>query len=156
MPDGPRYDDDYYAWTQYQADVLRTMRRADNRLDRENLAEEIEDLGKSERNAVRSQITRVLEHFLKLAHSPASQPRYGWIASVVEARQALGRHLTPSLRNAAREELPALYRDAREIAAIRLREHAEDSAANTLPQACSYTLDQVLQRDWFPEPPKPE
>src|SRR5260370_34295988 len=51
MPDGPRYDDDYYAWTQYQAEVLRTMRRADNRLDRERVAEEIEDLGKSERGA---------------------------------------------------------------------------------------------------------
>ena len=51
MPDGPRYDDDYYAWTQYQAEVLRTMRRADNRLERERVAEEIEDLGKSERGA---------------------------------------------------------------------------------------------------------
>ena len=37
MPDGPRYDDDFYAWTQYQAEVLRTMRRADNRLDREKM-----------------------------------------------------------------------------------------------------------------------
>ena len=39
MPDGPRYDDDYYAWTQYQAEVLRTMHRTDNRLDRELVAE---------------------------------------------------------------------------------------------------------------------
>ena len=81
MPDGPRYDDDFYAWTQYQAEVLRTMRRTDNRLDRDHLAEEIEELGKSERSTVFSQITRILEHFLKLAYSPAEQPRYGWIAS---------------------------------------------------------------------------
>lgn len=37
MPDGPRYDHDFYAWTQYQAEVLRTMRPADSRLDRETL-----------------------------------------------------------------------------------------------------------------------
>ena len=49
MPDGPRYDDDFYAWTQFQAQVLRSLRTRDNRFDREHLAEEIEDLGKSER-----------------------------------------------------------------------------------------------------------
>jgi Domain of unknown function DUF29 len=152
MPDGPRYDDDFYAWTQYQAEVLRTMRRADNRLDRDNLAEEIEDLGKSERNAVYSQICRILEHFLKLTYSPAEPPRYGWMASIVEARQALGRHLTPTLRNAARQEFPALYGDAREIAAIRLREHGEQAAAEALPVTCPYTLEQVLERGWYPEP----
>ena len=55
MPDGPRYEDDFYAWTQHQAEVLRTMPVSDNRFDREHVAEEIEDLGKSERDAVRSQ-----------------------------------------------------------------------------------------------------
>jgi Domain of unknown function DUF29 len=153
MPDGPRYDDDFYAWTQHQAEVLRTMRRADNRLDREHLAEEIEDLGKSERNAVYSRIARILEHFLKLAYSPAEPPRYGWMASILEARQALGRHLTPTLRNAARQEFPALYRDAREVAAIRMLEHGEEAAAEALPAICPYTLEQVLQRGWCPEPP---
>ena len=156
MPDGPRYDDDYYAWTQYQAEVLRTTRRADNRLDREHLAEEIEDLGKSERNAVYSQIVRILEHFLKLAYSPAEPPRYGWIASVVEARQALDRHLTPTLRNAALQKFPVLYDDAREIAAIRLREHGEDVAVDALPEQCPYRLEQVLERGWYPDAPKRE
>ena len=152
MPDGPRYDDDFYAWTQHQAEVLRTMRRADNRLDREHLAEEIEDLGKSERNAVYSQIARILEHFLKLAYSPTEAPRYGWMASIAEARQALDRHLTPTLRNAAGQEFSALYRDAREIAAIRLREHGEDAAAEALPSVCPYTMEQIFERGWYPEP----
>jgi hypothetical protein len=144
MPDGPRYDDDFFAWTQHQAEVLRTMRRVDNRLDREHLAEEIEDLGKSERNAVYSQIARILEHFLKLAYSPAEPPRYGCMASIVEARQALGRHRTPTLRNAARQEFAALYRDA--------REHREEAAADALPLMCPYTLEQVLERGWYPAP----
>ena len=76
MPDGPRpkgpnYEDDFYAWTQFQAQVVRTLPTADNRFDREHLAEEIEDLGNSYRDAVRSQVRRILLHFLKLAHSPA-------------------------------------------------------------------------------------
>ena len=45
MPDGPRYDDDFFAWTQYQAQVLRTLRTRDNRFDRENLVEEVEAWG---------------------------------------------------------------------------------------------------------------
>ncbi len=63
MPDGPRYDDDYYAWTQYQAEVLRTMRRADNRLDRERVAEEIEDLASivEARRALADKITSTLQ-----------------------------------------------------------------------------------------------
>ena len=48
-PNGPGYDEDFYAWTQYQAEVLRSMPCDDNRFDRDNVAEEIEDLGKSER-----------------------------------------------------------------------------------------------------------
>ena len=65
MPDGPRYEDDFYAWTQYQAEVLRSMAVADNRFDRENVVEEIETLGRSERDAVRSQVRRIIEHLLK-------------------------------------------------------------------------------------------
>ncbi len=87
MPDGPPpkspdYDDDFYAWTQHQAAVLREMPAADNRFDREHVAEEIEDLGKSERDAVRSQVRRIIEHFLKLQYSPAQEPRYGWMRSI--------------------------------------------------------------------------
>jgi hypothetical protein len=101
MPDGPRYDDDFYAWTQYQAEVLRTMRRADSRLDRERLAEEIEDSGKSERNAVRTQVVRIIEHLLKLEHSPAVDPRSDWEATVIEARQALADSISVTLQRDA-------------------------------------------------------
>jgi len=73
MPDGPRYDDDFYAWTQHQAEVLRSLPVTDDRFDREHVAEEIEDLGKSERDAVRSQIRRIIEHLLKLGYSPAKE-----------------------------------------------------------------------------------
>ncbi len=159
MPDGPNrngpdYEEDFYGWTQYQAEVLRSMPCDDNRFDREHVAEEIEDLGKSERRAAESQIIRVLEHFLKIAHSPADRPRYGWMSSIADARQHLKRTLTRSLRHQAESDFAELYEDAREAARLGLLEYGEDAAAAALPEACPYTLDQVLDRNWYPEPPQ--
>ena len=152
MPDGPRYDDDFYAWTQYQAEVLRSLPTSDNRFDREHVAEEIEDLGKSERNAVRSDIRRILEHFLKLAHSPAAEPRATWMASIAGARAELDDHLTPTLRHDAERALPSLYARAQKIARIGLLGYGEAAAVSGFPPDCPYTLDQILDGDWYPEP----
>src|ERR1700738_208694 len=116
MPDGPLYEDDFYAWTQHQAMVLRTIAVADNRFDRENVAEEIEDLGRSERDAARSR--RIIEHLLRLAYSPAQQPHFDWMASIVDARAVLGDKISPTLRRDAEAVLAKLYRDARRQAEL--------------------------------------
>jgi hypothetical protein len=151
MPDAPRYDEDFFAWTQHQAMVLRTMAVTDNRFDRENVAEEIEDLGRSERDAVRSQIRRIIEHFLKLAYSPAEQPRFDWMASIVEARATLGDKISATLRRDAEAMLPKLYRDGRRLAELSLRAYGEDKAAEGLPQSCPYSLDDICREDWYPD-----
>ncbi|HLY46976.1 MAG TPA: DUF29 domain-containing protein [Stellaceae bacterium] len=153
MPDGPRYDDDFYAWTQYQAEVLRTLRTRDNRFDREHLAEEIEDLGNSERDAVRSQVRRVLVHFLKLAYSPARDPRFDWMASIVDARAILEDKLSSSLRRDIETRMTRLYAVARNQAVIDLLKYGEQDAARLLPAECPYPIDQILAEDWYPVPP---
>ena len=153
MPDGPRYEDDFFAWTQHQAMVLRSMAVADNRFDRENVAEEIESLGRSERDAVRSQIRRIIEHLLKLAHSPARQPRFDWMASIIEARSTLGDKISPTLRQDAEIMLARLYRDGRRLAELALRGYGENQAADALPHHCPYSLDDIFREDWYPEPP---
>jgi hypothetical protein len=154
MPDGPRYDDDFYAWTQYQAKVLRDMQVEDNRFDRDNVVEEIESLGKEQWDAVRSQVRRILEHLLKLAYSPATQPRYGWMRSINEARTQLGDKLSPTLRKHLQTRLFQLYEEARENAELALKESREDAAADRLPPTCPYRLAQIIERGWYPEPPK--
>jgi hypothetical protein len=153
MADGPRYDDDFYAWTQYQAAELREMPARDNRFDREHVAEEIEDLGKNERNAVRSQIRRIIDHLLKLAYSPAAPPRFGWIETVRDARQDLTDRLTPTLRRDAEANLSKLYADARKRAEAALREYGEPDLADALPQDCPYSLDEICREDWYPNRP---
>jgi hypothetical protein len=157
MPDGstpkaPDYDDDFYAWTQHQAAVLREMPLADNRLDREHVAEEIEDLGKHVRNAVRSQLRRIMEHFLKLQYSPAREPRYGWMASIVDARVEIDDAITPTIRNEVEGDLPRLYRQAKKQATASLQEYGEPEIIDRLPVVCPYTFEQLLDDDWYPEP----
>jgi len=152
MPDGPRYEDDFFAWTQHQAQVLRTLRTRDNRFDHEHVAEEIEDLGKSERDTVRSHVERILVHFLKLAYSLASAPRFDWMDSIIEARSVLENKLSPSLRRDAEERLVRLYAIARKRGALELTKYGEHEAARALPAECPYSIDEILADDWYPEP----
>src|SRR5918995_5795462 len=85
------YQTDYYAWTKDQAAKLRALAAAgvNSTLDLENLAEEVESLGRSDLNTVRSQVRRIIEHLLKLEHSPAVEPRFGWQDSVIDARDVI-------------------------------------------------------------------
>jgi uncharacterized protein DUF29 len=152
MPDGPRYEDDFYAWTQYQAKVLRTLPTADNRFDREHLAEEIEDLGRSYRDAVRSQVRRILLHFLKLSHSPARDPRSDWMNSIDDARAEIADKLTATLRRDIEEALPRLYAVTRKQVTRDLEKYGEHAAAQSLAIECPYTIDQIFAEDWYPEP----
>ena len=152
MPDGPRYEDDFYAWTQYQAEVLRSMPAPDNRFDRGHVAEEIEDLGKSERDAVRSQIRRIIELFLKLSYSRAEQPRLGWMETIDEARETLSDKLSATLGRDAEASLENLYTVGRRRAARALIRHDEAETAARLPSACPWSLDEICREDWYPEP----
>src|SRR5690348_15042634 len=96
------YEEDTAAWAEQQAAALRAAARGGSNqlLDWENLAEEIEDLGKSLRIALKSQISRVILHQIKLMHSPASDPRRGWRRTIRQARDEIARILedSPSLR----------------------------------------------------------
>jgi hypothetical protein len=142
------YEEDFYVWTEVQTAHLRARRLAE--LDLNNLIEEVEGLGHAERSAVLSNSSVVIEHLLKLQHSPATDQRGGWIDSVLDHRRRLGYDLTPRLRAILAEQLPEVYEEARRIAARRLRLHGEPAAATTLPATCPYGIDQIIE-DWWPE-----
>ncbi len=75
------YDEDFFAWTKEQAEGLRSAAQggSNRALDWENLAEEIEDLARSQLHVARAaRSRRIIEHLLKLEYSPATDPRRGW------------------------------------------------------------------------------
>jgi hypothetical protein len=146
------YDEDFLRWTEEQAAALRRTKGSNLPLDWENLAEEIEDLGRSVRRELISQIRRILRHLLKLEASPAAGLRAGWRASIHEARAEIDTLLeeNPSLRREVdaiiEKQLPAAGR----LAADDLSRHGEAVAAvKKKVQERGYTAAQVLG-DWLP------
>ena len=145
-PASDLYEADFPLWAERQAALLRA-RRFDE-LDLDNLIEEVEDLSRRERDAVESHVETVLEHLLKLELSSAERPRRGWLVTVDKQRAKLARELTATLRNHLGAELPALYAGLRRPVARQLEK--DSLPPDALPAACPYTLEQILDPDWFP------
>jgi Domain of unknown function DUF29 len=83
------YERDFVLWTKQQAEALRAAARSGSNqaLDWENLAEEIESLGRSDRRELHSQIYRIIRHLAKLQFSPATDPRRGWREAIRDGRR---------------------------------------------------------------------
>ena len=113
------YDSDFYLWTQAQADALRAAgkgQRGSNAVEWERVAEEVEDLGKSDLREVRSYVTRIIEHLFKLAWSRNADPRSGWEAEIARFRGELEDTLSESLRRLVEEDLEKLHVRAAKVA----------------------------------------
>ena len=148
LPPAELYDRDYYTWTQEQARALRERRLEE--LDWTNVAEEIEDLGKSERRALLSRLTRLLEHLLKYAHSRErmfENNARGWELSARNARDAFRDRLeeSPGLRPQLEDLYSRAYREASNdvLKALRL----PDSA---IPETPPWTLDEIIDDTFLP------
>jgi hypothetical protein len=149
------YETDFVLWAEAQAGALREAARAGTNLplDWENLAEEIESLGKSQRRELRSRLTVIVEHLLKLEHSRTSEPRSGWMRTIDRERSEIEIVLddSPSLRREVARLIEGSSQRAARFATSDLFGYGEAVARLPTP---SYTEEQVLG-DWFPEPPKP-
>jgi len=145
------YEEDFYAWTQQQAELLRRLPPVGNELDLEHIAEEIEDLGRSDLRTAQSLCEHIIEHFLKLEYSGLNEPADHWRDEIVEWRLQLEKVLTRSIL--AKLDLPDRYRAALRL--VRRLERDVPGLSGRLPVECSYTLEQILgsrDEDWFPEP----
>jgi hypothetical protein len=146
-PPARLYEEDFHEWALEQARLLRERRFEE--LDLDNLIEEVDDLARRDLQSVRSRVRTVIEHLLKLEHSPLVEPRAGWRATIRTQRSDLADDLTPSLRRLVEADLARLYTPPRDNAAGALRDHGEDAVADSLPDTCPYTLDQIMG-DWLP------
>lgn len=151
---GDLYDEDFVRWTQQQAALLRRAKDAGVNLplDWDNLAEEIDSLGQSNRRELQSQIRRTLRHLLKLEASPASEPRAGWWTTVLDARAEIGALLedSPSLRREVEAMIAKQLPVAARLAVGDLEAHGEPTEQVEARRAAGgFTADEVLG-DWFP------
>ena len=147
QPTKDLYEQDFYAWSRRQAELLRLQRFSD--LDLAHLIEEVEDLGEAVYRSVRSRVRTIVEHLLKLEHSPASEPKRGWRETIRTQRADLDEDLSAALRPRIEAGLPQFYQKARRDAGAALRDYGEPAAADALPRACPYTLDRIIS-DWLP------
>jgi len=143
---GTLYEDDVIAWAERQAALLR--RGEWSQLDIHNIAEEIEDVGKSEKRELRHRMAVLVEHLIKWRWQPRRRGS-SWLTTIRVQRidiQKLLRKM-PSLKNmmADAEFADEVWRDAVVLA---LKE-AEDEIEN-LPETNPWTLDQVMQPDFLP------
>jgi hypothetical protein len=143
--DDDLYERDFYAWTQDQAVRLRSL-TGNNRFDVERVAEEIQDLGVSERKTVESHILNMLVHLLKLAHSPAAEPRAVWVDEVLQFQSEAEIHYTPSMRQHI--DLDRIWRKAVKRANVSLINYGEPGISNTLQ--IPFSLDELLTDDFDP------
>ena len=151
------YNRDFVRWSKEQASALRSVARdgSNQKLDWENLAEEIESLGISQLRELKSQIRRVIEQLLKLESSAAIDPRSGWIESIDDARNEIEAVLedSPSLKNEISAAIIAERKRASRKA-IRGLEKCGNILPGTLARIrnTTYTDEQILG-DWFPPEP---
>jgi Domain of unknown function DUF29 len=150
------YDSDFYAWTQRQAKELRRFARTRPNLplDLEHIAEEVQDLGKNERDAVFSLAQRIMEHLLLIEHSPATDQRLHWMDEIDEFRDQIELKLSPTLRRHLTRESGDVFARARRRVQRKMSRHGEYQASAALPADCPYGLEQLLG-DWLPGDQKP-
>ncbi|MGA8758270.1 MAG: DUF29 domain-containing protein [Stellaceae bacterium] len=152
--DAQLYDQDFVRWTEQQAAALRQAAGLDVNLplDWENLAEEIDSLGRSLKRELRSRVAVIIEHLIKLECSPATDPRRGWIDTIARERSETELLFddSPSLRGEVGSVVAGeMERAARRLLQI-LRRHDEIGPdVISKVTAASYTIEQVLG-DWFP------
>jgi hypothetical protein len=141
MPDG-LYERDILSWSEHQADLLRRLARGErvNDVDWQHVVEEIEDVGLSELNAVRSYLRLMLVHLLKIQGWPNSPSIDHWRGEAVSFQADAEQRFSPSMRQ--RIDLAALYDKAvAQIGSARF----DGVAPRAWAAECPFSLDELLR-----------
>jgi len=133
------YTTDFYAWSQAQAKIIRSLEHLEGMLpeglDLDNIAEEISSLGTSQLHAVESQLQNILVHLLKAVSDPDSEALAHWRAETVTFHIELNRKYTPSMRQLIRVE--KTWHLAKRIAEAQLSTYGRPLVA---PIYCPFTI----------------
>lgn len=138
------YEQDFYLWIERAVNLLRAANL--NELDLENLIEEIESMGRSEKRSISSNLRILLMHLLKYKYQPEKRSN-SWRYTIIEHRKRIQEDLqdSPSLRKHFLAEFDKIYADAMELASV---ETGLD--INLFPSESPFTTDQVLDKSYLP------
>lgn len=141
------YETDFYAWTQEQAMLLRSGKWS--QVDLPNLVEEIESLGRQQRQELRNRLSVLLGHLLKWNYQPQQRSR-SWLATLRVQRREILRLLkdNPSLQPYFPDALPEAYENARDLAM-----GETELPEQTFPSSCPYQSTQILDDRFYPGEP---
>ncbi len=139
------YEKDYCLWLEETIQLLQEGRLTE--LDVSNLIEEIEDMGRSEKKAVKSNLKIILWHWLKYKYQPEKRSN-NWLSTIFEHRDRLEEDFTdsPSLKPFFLEVFDQCYEKARKQASLETGLSLE-----TFPIDCPFTPEKVLDIDYLPE-----
>jgi hypothetical protein len=137
------YEEDYQQWL--DKTVLLLKNRQVDSLDYEHLIEELEALGREQKNAVESLVIQVIQHLLFYQYwsSQREDNQRHWRGELIGFRTQLELRLTTNLRNHLSNRLDYLYSKAKKMAEVK--------TDLKLPSENPYTLADILDEDWLPE-----
>jgi hypothetical protein len=143
------YEDDILEWSEQQAAALRHVARTQpgmsNEVDWENVAEEIECVGRSEFAAVLSFVRLILVHVIKAVSVPESSSLLHWRKEVVAFHRDLLDRITPAMHG--RIDMDKLWQQAGKQADADLAVHGQ-KVTDCLPRHCPFRLDDILAADF--------
>ncbi|MDM3846513.1 MAG: DUF29 domain-containing protein [Aphanizomenon gracile PMC644.10] len=139
------YEEDFYLWIKTTAKQLKNGNFAE--IDLDNLIEEIESMGRSEKRALKSNLLVLLMHLLKYKYQPEKCSN-SWLSTIFEHRRRLKEDLTesPSLKKYLSEVFNECYQDARKQAALET-----GLSLDTFPLDSPFTTEESLNQDYLPE-----
>lgn len=145
MPATDLYEQDFFEWTRRNAALLRAGRLED--ADLEHIAQEIEDIGKSQERELENRLEILLRHLLQWKLQPERRTR-SWRLTANEQRREIEKLLRkmPSLQQALPQALPGAYGYA-----VRSAAEETEMPKSCFPESCPFALDQILDEEFFPE-----
>jgi hypothetical protein len=137
------HENDFYAWTQEQAHLLKTGQLYE--IDSQNIAEEIEDMGRSEKRQLESRLEILIMHLLKWQFQPNLRSR-SWQLTIKEQRLRLEKILqkNPSLQ-------PNLTEAIAEVYPLATLSAERETGLSLFPETCPYSLTEILSTEFLPE-----
>lgn len=141
----PKYEDDFYAWTMANASLLKQGRFSE--VDMENIIEEIESMGRSEKNQLVNRFAVLIAHLLKWQFQPDFRGR-SWHGTIKEQRKRAKILLkeNPSLKS----KLTEAFSDAYELAVDQIEKETPIDL-KLVPSECPYSFEECLDDNFFPE-----